>query len=215
MDGNRRWAKKNNVSELEGHKAGMDALVKIVEEAGKSGVNYLTVYALSSENYKSRSPEEIDGLLSLLTEGAKVHLSRLKSQGVKLRVIGAIESLPGPTRIVIKKLEKDLKDGRGPMLNVALNYGSRNEIVSAAKKLSMTRSDFTEDNFEMGLYTAAIPDPDLLIRTGGEKRLSNFLLWQVSYTELYFTDILWPDFDDTELNKAIEDFKQRKRNFGV
>ncbi len=215
MDGNRRWARRNRVAEIEGHRKGVEALLKTVEEVGKLGIKYLTVYALSSENYENRSREEIKGLLQLLKEGYNRHLPRLKKEGVRLDFIGDLEKLPKPTKFIINKAKVELADGKKSVLNLAINYGSRGEIVGAAKRLAEKNLKFLEKTFEKELYTSGIPDPDLLIRTGGVRRLSNFLLWQISYAELFFTDNLWPDFDRNELLRAIEYFRLQKRNFGA
>src|SRR3989344_585973 len=189
MDGNRRWAKEQKLPAIEGHRKGVESLVKTVELAGELGIKYLTVYALSSENFQSRSKEELSGLLQLLKEGFSKYLPRLKKNG--------------------------LSPGKKGVLVVALNYSSRTEILQAAKKLKEKSLEYSEKNFTAGLYTSSTPDPGLLIRTGGQKRLSNFLLWQLSYSELYFTDTLWPDFDKKDFYKAISYFQSAKRNFGV
>lgn len=215
MDGNRRWAKLRGAPEIESHRQGVESIIKTVEAAGSLGIKYLTVYALSSENYQSRSKEEIKGLLQLLKEGFSKHLPRLKKNGVKLDFIGEVSKLPKSTQILIDKAKRELSDGKKGVLIIALNYGGRAEIVHAAKKLKEKRLAFSEKNFSGELFTSSIPDPDLLIRTGGQRRISNFLLWQLSYTELYFTDTLWPDFGRKELRKALDEFNLRKRNFGV
>ena len=215
MDGNRRWAKKNNVSEFEGHRKGVDSLISTVEVAGKMGIKYVTVYALSTENYQERSNDEIKGLLYLLKEGYEKHLPRLKKEGVKINFIGNIDKLPKASRFIINKAKKELSGGNKGTLTVAINYGSREEIVIATQRLIESGGLVSEINLKKNLYTFNLPDPDLLIRTGGNKRLSNFLLWQLSYAELYFTDCLWPDFDKNQLRKALDYFKLAKRNFGV
>ena len=214
MDGNRRWAKAHNLPEIEGHRKGMETLIETAEEIGKLGIKYLTVYALSTENFQRRGRDEISSLLSLIDEGAKKYLPRLKKAGVRLNVLGDLEELPITTQLIIQTLVRELSRGKKAVLNVAINYGARDEIVRAAKRLAEQGLDFAEEEFRRQLYTVEIPDPDLLIRTGGARRLSNFLLWQVSYSELYFTDTLWPDFDQKELGKAIEFFRKSKRNFG-
>ena len=214
MDGNRRWAANHNLSEIDGHRKGMETLVETAEEIEKLGVKYLTVYALSTENFQRRGGDEISGLLSLISEGANKYLPRLKEAGIKLNVFGDLESLPLLTRSVIKQVENELKFGKNGVLSVALNYGGRDEILKTAEKVSAKKVEFTEEEFEKELYTTGVPDPDLLIRTGGTKRLSNFLLWQLSYSEIYFTDTLWPDFDKRQLGKAVEFFRKSRRNFG-
>ncbi|MEX0616413.1 MAG: polyprenyl diphosphate synthase [Candidatus Woykebacteria bacterium] len=215
MDGNRRWAKKAGLSEIDGHRRGVETLVEISKEALRLGARYLTVYALSTENYQARAKDEIKGLLHLVSEGYVKYLPRLKKDGIRLNFIGDLESLPALTKRLINQAEKELARGDRGVLNIAINYGSRGEIVEAAKRISEKNLEFTEKNLHDSLYTGQIPEPDLLIRTGGEKRLSNFLLWQASYAELYFTDTLWPDFDKEEFAKAIEEFAARKRNFGL
>ena len=212
MDGNRRWAESRGLKEVEGHRKGMETLVSTVEEAVKLGIKNVTVYALSSENLKERSKGEIKDLLFLIKEGYKKYLPRLKKEGIGVNFIGNIEKLPRTTKLLIRKVEVALVNGKGGKINIALNYGGREEIIRASESLSKKR--ITEEEFVDSLYTKGIPDPDLLIRTGGRKRLSNFLLWQLSYTELYFTDTLWPDFDKEEFKKAIKFFTDTKRNFG-
>lgn len=214
MDGNRRWASMRSLPSVEGHKKGVEALMRIVETAGKMGIKYLTVYALSSENYKNRSRDEVDRILGLINYVVKEYLPRLRKEGVRVNFIGDVSGLPFSTRLVIGRIKKQLSSNKKLILNIAINYGSRNELLQAAKSLAKKGQEFNQENFEKELYTAGIPDPDLLIRTGGQKRLSNFLLWQISYTELYFTDTLWPDFNSKELKKAVADFTNRKRNFG-
>ena|SRR3989344_1351953 len=214
MDGNRRWAKSHSKRAVEGHRKGVDALMVIVEAAGALGIKYLTVYALSSENYENRSKEEISGLLDLINYGIKEYLPRLKKEGVKVNFLGDIKGLPVATRLIVGRIRNQLSSNKKLILNIAINYGSRKEILRAAEGLAKKGKEFNEENFEEELYTAGIPDPDLVIRTGGQKRVSNFLLWQISYSELYFSDILWPDFNKKELDKALLDYSVRKRNFG-
>ena len=214
MDGNRRWAKAHGKRALEGHRKGVDTLMVIVEAAGALGIKYLTVYALSSENFENRSKEEIGGLLNLINYGIKEYLPRLKKEGVKVNFLGDIQGLPVATRLVVKRIRNQLSNNKRLVLNIAINYGSRKETLRAAELLAKKGKEFNRENFEKELYTAGIPDPDLVIRTGGQKRVSNFLLWQISYSELCFSDVLWPDFDKKELDKALLDYSVRKRNFG-
>jgi undecaprenyl diphosphate synthase len=214
MDGNRRWAKKRSLDPLEGHRRGVDTLIKAVEYAAEKKVRFLTVYALSTENYRNRSKKEIVGLLKLMKEGISIHIPRLKKEGVRLGIFGDINSFGIATKLAIKKAQKELSDGKGPVLNLAVNYGGRAEVLRAARKLSEKNPQFTEKGFERELYSAGIPDPDLIIRTGGHRRLSNFLIWQSAYSELYFTDTLWPDFDEEEFQKALSEYEIRVRNFG-
>jgi len=211
MDGNRRWAKAHGLTTGEGHSKGVDALEKILKQANILGIKFLTVYALSTENLKKRDKTELSELFSILSKGFTQKLPFLQKEEVRVQFLGEKEGLPAVVRKIMEQTEKALEKNTGPQLNIALNYGSRAEIVRAAKNLK----DFNEETFSQNLFTRNIPDPDLIIRTGGEKRLSNFLLWQAAYSELYFTDILWPDFGENEFTQAIEEFKNRKRNFGV
>ncbi len=215
MDGNRRWAKLHNLPEIEGHRGGVETLMETVEDVGALGIKYLSVYALSSENLKSRSKEEIKALLKILKTGFSKYLPRLKKNGVRLSFIGDMRGLPVATQLIIEKAQRDLSLGKKGDLVVALNYSGRNEIVNAARKLSKTKKEISEENIQKELYTSNFPDPDLMIRTGGQRRLSNFLLWQLAYTEIYFTDSLWPDFNKKELTKAISFFQSTRRNFGT
>ena len=215
MDGNRRWARKNKLSEIWGHRQGIEALIEIVEEAVIMKVSFITVYTLSSENFQNRSKTGIGDLLKLIGEGFSKHLPRLKKYGVKLEFIGDIKKLPKSTRILIGKAKMDLSEGKNCLLTIALNYGGRQEIVQAADRLRKKGLPITEGKFSKELSGASSPDPDILIRTGGAKRLSNFLLWQLSYTELYFTDTLWPDFTRRDLHKAMKFLKSSKKNYGV
>lgn len=215
MDGNRRWAKINKATVLDGHRKGVDTLVEIVELIGDLGIDHLTVYALSSENYKNRSKGEVTGLLNLIKDGAQKYMPRLKKGGIKLHFIGDIGSLPSPTRLLTRGIQKKLSAGRVATLHIALNYGGREEIFRAARKFINRNKTASVAEFENGLYTAGLPDPDLVIRTGGQMRISNFLLWQSSYSEFYFTDILWPDFGKEQLKLAIKEYQKRNRNFGV
>ncbi|HEX7456636.1 MAG TPA: polyprenyl diphosphate synthase [Candidatus Nanoarchaeia archaeon] len=214
MDGNRRWAKRRGLSPTEGHRKGVDALIKVVEYAAGVGIKYLTFYTLSTENYKNRTREEIAGLLNLIEEGIKQHIPRLKKNGVKVNIFGEIGALPVVTRLAIKGAVKQLSGGKRATINLAINYGGRAEIIRAARRLAEKNLQFTEEEFEKGLYSADLPDPELVIRTGGRRRLSNFLIWQAAYSELYFTDTLWPDFDGGQLQKALKDYANQVRNFG-
>ena len=217
MDGNRRWAAKRGLTPMEGHKAGVDALVKIVEHCLNSGVECLTIYALSTENWRKRAREEVQGLFGLLNKIVEEKKEEYQQKGVKMMVLGNFQAFP---RRVIKAIEVMLgivKKHERLKVNVALNYGGRDEIIRAVKKIVENKippEKINERTFGKFLYTNGEPDPDLLIRTGGEKRLSNFLLWQLSYAELYFTDTLWPDFSPAKLDKAILEFQKRNRRFG-
>ena len=215
MDGNRRWARKNKLSEIWGHRQGTEALIEIVEEAVNLKVGFITVHTLSSENFRNRSKTEIQDLFKLIGEGFSKHLPRLKKHGVRLEFIGNLKELPKSTQVLVSKAKRDLSGGKRCLLTIALNYGGRQEIVRVADRLREKGALITEWKFSRELFTAGSPDPDILIRTGGAKRLSNFLLWQLSYTELYFTDTLWPDFDRKELRKAVKFLQTSKRNFGA
>lgn len=218
MDGNGRWAKKRFLPRIAGHKAGVESLRKIIEETGDLGIKYLTVYAFSTENWK-RPEEEVSGLMSLLVTYIENELSNLHNNGVRLRILGDITALPS---LVRKKVEMALEKTAGNTkltLNIALNYGGRDEIIRAIKNMyddieSNKSIDITEELFSDYLYTKDIPDPDFVIRTSGEIRISNFLLWQIAYSEMYFTDVLWPDFSIKEYHKALDVFKKRSRRFG-
>lgn len=209
MDGNRRWAKKKGLRSFQGHKFGVDTLRKIVKYSGEIGVKYLTVFAFSTENI-GRSKLEVRTLFSLLIRALKGEVKDLNKNNVRLSFIGEIKELPKKLEAEVRRAEKFLKDNTGLNLCVALNYGGKREIVEAVKKVK----NITEEEITKNLYTKDMPNPDLIIRTGGVMRLSNFLLWQSDYAELYFSDILWPDFTKKDLDKAILDYNNRERRFG-
>ena len=209
MDGNRRWAQNKRLKSYQGHQYGVETLRKVVRHAGKIGLRYLTVYAFSTENI-NRSKIEVRALFSLLSKAIKAELPELMKSNVRIKFLGEINQLPGGLQLEIKKAESYLADNKGLNLQIALNYGSRKEITEAIKKIK----EITEENISKNLYTKDMPDPDLIIRTGGVFRLSNFLLWQAAYAELYFSDILWPDFKEKDLDKAILDYNERERRFG-
>lgn len=220
MDGNGRWAKKRGLPRSAGHSAGADALKKIVTEANKIGIKYITVYAFSTENWK-RPKEEVDYLMNLLLDYLRNAEKTLSGENVVIRAIGSRTELSQEIREQIVKTENFTKNNTGIVMNIALNYGGREEITNAARSLAKKAVDgeisvSDIDGIALGneLYTASEPDVDLLIRTSGEQRLSNFMLWQVSYAELWFTDKLWPDFKPDDLRQAIIDFQSRKRRFG-
>lgn len=213
MDGNRRWAKQHKMAPEKGHEQGVEALDRVVREAVKLGIPFLTVYALSTENLKEREKSELKELFALIQKGLVEKIPMLKEEGVRIKFIGNTQALPFAVRQAVKIAEKSLAEGKVSQLNIALNYGSREEISEAAKKLKSDKA--TLEEFSDLLFTKDLPDPDLIIRTGGQKRLSNFLLWQAAYSELYFTDTLWPDFGGQDLKAAVEDFEKRKRNFGA
>ncbi len=218
MDGNGRWAERRHLPRLMGHRAGADALDRCMHYCKAAGIRYLTVYAFSTENWK-RSQEEVSGLMKLLSHFIKSKEKTLVREGVRFRVIGRREDLSEKLQGEIAALEEKTKGGDFTLV-VALSYGGRDEIVRAAKRFSAEAEqrraggESDEDIFASCLDTADIPDPDLIIRTSGELRLSNFLLWQAAYAEFYFTDTLWPDFDQTEFDKALASFGARERRMG-
>ena len=220
MDGNGRWAKKRGLPRSAGHSAGAEALKKIVTEANKLGVRYITVYAFSTENWK-RPQAEVDYLMSLLLNYLKNAEKTLAGENVVIRCIGSRKELSEEIQEQIKRTEAFTAKNDGIVMNIALNYGGREEKTNAARRVAemvkkgeLNIEDITDSVIEDGLYTASQPDVDLLIRTSGEQRLSNFMLWQVSYAEMWFTDKLWPDFKPEDLRRAILDFQNRGRRFG-
>ncbi len=220
MDGNGRWAKKRGLPRSAGHKAGAEALKKIITEANNLGVEYITVYAFSTENWK-RPKEEVDYLMGLLMDYLINAEKTLAGENVVIRAIGSRKELSEEMQRQIIKTEEFTKNNTGIVMNIALNYGGREEILHAVKDISravkageISADDINERNISDALYTGGQPDVDLLIRTSGEMRLSNFMLWQVSYAEMWFTDKLWPDFKPADLRKAIYDFQNRGRRFG-
>ena len=220
MDGNGRWAKKRGLPRSAGHKAGAESLKKIITEANNLGVEYITVYAFSTENWK-RPKEEVDYLMGLLMDYLINAEKTLAGENVVIRAIGSRKELSEEMQRQIIKTEEFTKNNTGIVMNIALNYGGREEILHAVKDISravkageISADDISERNISDALYTGGQPDVDLLIRTSGEMRLSNFMLWQVSYAEMWFTDKLWPDFKPADLRKAIYDFQNRGRRFG-
>lgn len=217
MDGNRRWARKHHMVDIKGHEAGSDALEKVVESAEKLGVKTITVYALSTENIKIRAKREVLGLFNLMRRGYKDKLKKMMANGVKISVLGEIEGLPGTIRRIINQIRKTYIKNESIKLNIALNYGGKKELLEAIKDIVKEGIDvgrINEQIIEKHLYTGGQPDPELVIRTGGRSRLSNFLLWQTAYSEVYFTKTLWPDFDGEALKRAIAWYQTQKRNFG-
>lgn len=217
MDGNRRWAKHEGLPTSQGHAAGGQALANIIEECAKLGVETITVYALSTENLEKRMKSEIKGIFSLLSNWITKKQNQLNQNGISLQFFGKLDALPESLQRKMNKITNVLKDNERIKLNVLLNYGGRAEIVESVQRIikdGTPASEINEELISKNLYTQGLPDPDLIIRTGGQKRLSNFLIWQMSYSELYFTDTLWPDFNQLELQKAIQDFSSRKRRFG-
>ena len=246
MDGNGRWAKKRGKMRLEGHRAGANSLEKILRHAGNIGVNYLTVYAFSTENWK-RPEKEVNGLMDLFAKYLDKEKKTLKKQGVKLLVTGAKENISQKLTKKIEETENYLADCENIVFNIAFNYGGRREIVDAVnkvlqskilaseqfnnennrlnitekivngfvdKKENLENLKITEEDFSKFMYRPEIPDPELVIRTSGEFRISNFLLWEIAYSEFYITDVFWPDFDENELDKAILSFNKRDRRYG-
>lgn len=220
LDGNGRWAKAKGMPRNYGHAQGSKNVERICEEAYRMGVKYLTVYAFSTENW-NRPKDEVDALMKLLRNYMKTCLKTAAKNDMKVRVIGDKTGLDEDIRNRIAELEEATKDNGGLNFQIALNYGSRDEIVRAVRRVSedvkegkVKPGDIDEKMFETYLDTHGIPDPDLMIRTSGELRLSNYLLWQLAYTEFYFTDIPWPDFTKEELSKAIEQYNRRDRRYG-
>jgi len=216
MDGNGRWAKKRMRPRIFGHNAGMKTLHKTVKLASDMGIKILTVYAFSTENWK-RSVEEVSGLMNLAVEYFIKELAELDANGVQFRVIGDMAGLPEDVRRASQNAIDKTRHNHGLILNVALNYGGRDDIVHAVRSLvdeGVPASEITEEAIGSRLYTGDEPDPDLMIRTGGEERLSNFLLWQNAYAEFMFDDILWPDFDEEVFCRMIYAFQNRDRRYG-
>jgi undecaprenyl diphosphate synthase len=217
MDGNRRWARGKELPDIEGHRAGSDALEKIVEAAGKMGIKTVTVYALSTENLKERAKRELTGLFNLIRSGYQTKLKRMMQNGVRVAIVGESDGLPGAIKRIINQLRNTIIENESIKLNIALNYGGKREVVEAFRDMIKDGIDLTkvdEATVDKYLYTTGQPDPDLVIRTGGRIRLSNFLLWQTAYSELYFTKVLWPDFSPKQLEKAVKWYSEQKRNFG-
>lgn len=213
MDGNGRWAKKRLMPRSFGHKNGMERMIGLMEHAFDVGVEYITVYALSTENLK-RPKEELEGLFDLFRNHFKDYIGRICARGVRLRVIGDSSLLPEDVARGLRESEEDTMQYEGKGINVAVGYGSRDEIVQAVNKAIERGEKVTEESFGKLLYTGEVPDPDLIIRTGKEVRLSNFLLYQAAYAELYFSDKMFPEFSDDDLDNAICEFSQRTRRFG-
>ena len=216
MDGNRRWAKLHGMSEAEGHSAGVDAIRPIVEHAADRGMEALSIYAFSRENW-TRSDEEVGTLFALLEAAIRRETPDLVTQGVRVRILGRLHELPDTTRASIADALTATAGGRRMTLNVAFNYSGRSEIVDAVQRAvadGLAANEIDEQAISDRLYTADVPPLDLLIRTGGEQRISNFLIWQAAYAELYFTDLLWPDFEPATLDAAITEFARRTRRFG-
>ena len=220
MDGNGRWAKKRGLPRSAGHKKGAETVKDIVRAAGDMGIKYLTLYAFSTENWQ-RNPEEVKGLMGLLREYLKSELKEIQENGVRIMFIGERQMLDADIAEQMSKIEKDTSGNDKMTLCIALSYGSRQEIVAAVQKIALlakkgdiSTNDIDIKMFSDMLYTKDIPDPDLLIRTSGEQRISNYLLWQIAYSELFFTPTLWPDFSKEELAGIVDNFNRRERRYG-
>jgi undecaprenyl diphosphate synthase len=221
MDGNGRWAKKRLLPRIAGHREGVKAVDRIVSHASRMGVKALTLYSFSMENW-SRPRDEVNALMEILAEYLERELSRILSEGIRFNTIGHIEDLPLFAQDWVKRAMEETADGEGMVLTLALSYSSRREIADAAQNLArevlagkISPDDIDEGEISRNLYTADLPELDLLIRTSGELRLSNYLLWQAAYAELYFTDLYWPEFGEQEFEKAVLAFQSRVRKFGL
>ena len=221
MDGNGRWARRRMMPRVEGHRQGAKSVRRAVEFCRRNGVRALTLYAFSTENWK-RPATEVSGLMKLLSQFIDSELAEIHANDIRLRTIGEVDRLPPHLVAKIDAAKEKTAGNRSMTLNIALSYGGRQDIIRAALQIArliksgeLREEDVTEDLFGSFLHTAGLPDPDLLIRTGGEMRISNFLLWQSAYTEFYFTPVLWPDFDDKIFMEAIEAFRSRQRRFGM
>jgi undecaprenyl diphosphate synthase len=221
MDGNGRWAKKRLLPRLAGHRAGRGSVKAVVRTCAKIGIEYLTLYAFSLENW-NRPSDEVNGLMSFFEEVLNKEYLELNENGVQLRAIGRLDILPESTLQTLNKTIDKLKHNKRLILNLAISYGGRSEIVDGVKKIikdakkgDIDEASIDNDIFRKYLYDPSVPDPDLLVRTSGELRISNFLLWQIAYTEIYVTDVLWPDFREKELIASIKAFQKRERRFGI
>jgi undecaprenyl diphosphate synthase len=216
MDGNRRWARLHDKAELEGHAAGVEAIRALLRHAVKRGVPVLTLYAFSRENW-ARSDDEVTGLFGLLEAAIRDETAELREQGVRVRLLGRLDELPEATRSSIDEALEATAGGERLLLNIAFNYAGRTELVDAFRRLAaggVPPEDIDEEAISAALYTAGLPDPDLVIRTGGEQRLSNFLIWQSAYAEFYSCEALWPDFGPDAFDAALLEFASRHRRFG-
>ena len=216
MDGNRRWARQRGLPEVDGHAAGVEAIRTLLRHAVRRGVPVVTVYAFSRENW-ARSDDEVRALFALLEGAIRSETAELKAQGVRIRLLGRVDELPDDTRRSIEDALAETADGTKLLLNVAFNYAGRTELVDAFRRIAASGvepSAVDEETISGALYTAGLPDPDLVIRTGGEQRLSNFLIWQAAYAELYTTEVLWPDFGADAFDAALLEFASRTRRFG-
>ncbi len=216
MDGNRRWARQHDLPELDGHAAGVEAIRALLRHAVRRGIPVLTLYAFSRENW-ARSDDEVTGLFGLLESAIRSETDELRAQGVRIRLLGRLDELPDETRRSIGEALAATEEGTRLLLNIAFNYAGRTELVDAVRHLVSTGvapEEIDESAVNAALYTAGLPDPDLVIRTGGEQRLSNFLIWQSAYAEFYFCETLWPDFGPEAFDEALGEYARRQRRFG-
>jgi undecaprenyl diphosphate synthase len=216
MDGNRRWARNRGLEELEGHSAGVETIRTVLRHVVRRGVPVLSLYAFSRENW-ARSDDEVRGLFELLEQAIRSETAELKSQGVRVRLLGRLDELPDETRRSIGEALDETSGGERLLLNIAFNYAGRTELVDAVRKIvadGVSPDAIDEQAISDALYTAGLPDPDLVIRTGGEQRLSNFLIWQSAYAEFYSCEVLWPDFGPDAFDAALLEFARRTRRFG-
>ena len=221
MDGNGRWASKRDLPRLEGHLVGRESVRTIVRTCARIGISYLTLYTFSLENWQ-RPSDEVEGLMMFLEDVLEKEYLELDENGVHLRVIGRIDMLPESTKRALNETMKKLESNNRLVLTLGISYGGRAEIIDATRRIAeavgnkqLGLDQITEDNFRRYLYDPELPDPDLLIRTSGELRISNFLLWQIAYSEIYVTDVLWPDFREKELLDSIQAYQKRERRFGL
>ena len=217
MDGNGRWAQRRGMPRVFGHKRGAERVKNIVELAQKFGIEVLTLYAFSDENW-GRPRQEVSFLMEMLGVYLRSEIANMRAKGIRFRTIGRIEKLPQTAKKWVEKAMSETAANTGLIMNLALSYGGRGEILQAIKRLTEAGDlpeELSEEHLSAHLDTAGLPDPDLIIRTSGERRISNFLLWQAAYAELYFTDVLWPDFDEKELLLSLVDYQKRHRRFGL
>ncbi|MDH4184536.1 MAG: isoprenyl transferase [Nitrospinota bacterium] len=221
MDGNGRWARQKGLPRIEGHRAGVKVVDRVVSYCRSAGIKALTLYSFSSENW-NRPSSEVGALMKILKAYVTKELSRMLKENIRFNAVGALDNLPGFAREAVLEAMESTKNNDGMTLTLALSYGAREEIAAAARRMAqdvknniLSPDDIDENIFSRYLYTHGLPDPDLLIRTSGELRISNFLLWQIAYTELYFTPKLWPEFTPTDVEEAIVSFQARQRRFGL
>ena len=216
MDGNGRWAEQQGLPRLDGHRRGVDAILRVVELLAQRGVKFLTIYAFSTENW-ARPSDEVEGIIGLLHQALERETEQLRSKNIRVVHIGNLSRLVPDIRRAVKRVQDETAGNTGIVFNVAFDYGGRQEILEAARKLvreGIAPEEITEEAFSRRLSTAHCPDPDLIIRTGGELRISNFLLWQSAYSEYYHTPVLWPDIDEAEIDQALDSYAGRQRRFG-